>query len=81
MDLKLQKRKCFQMKQNHKLHKSNAKGYWNSEVQDLWDETCTHEKNSSQINIVLIIRYLNKNIVHHIDSLISSVENGNENIL
>ena len=37
-------------------------------------------KTGSQINIVLIIRYLNKNIVHYVDSLINSIENANENI-
>ena len=43
MDLKIPKRKQFKPNHSHKPHKSRAKPYWTSELQDLWDEVCKQE--------------------------------------
>ena len=44
MDSKLQKRKHLKPNITNKPHKSKAKPYWNSELQELWNETCRCEK-------------------------------------
>ena len=44
MDLKIPKRKQFKPNHSHKPHKSRAKPYWTSELQELWDEVCKQER-------------------------------------
>ena len=44
MDTKLPKRKQFKPGTSHNSHKSRAKPYWTSELQDLWDDVCKNER-------------------------------------
>ena len=44
MDSKLQKRKHLKPNITNKPQKSKAKPYWNSELQESWNETCRCEK-------------------------------------
>ena len=44
MDSKLQKKKHLKPNITNKPHMSKAKPYWNSELQELWNETCWCEK-------------------------------------
>ena len=44
MDAKLPKRGPIYSGTSHNPHKSRAKPYWTSELQEFWDATCKHER-------------------------------------